>query len=359
MDYRKNIWEIFNENIPPKDQPNSFITKERLDHIEQGIYDSFQLFKNQLQIGEVIQGEVASATIVDGKLNLVLPQGPDGKSAYQSWLNLGNIGTEDEFLNYIKGIDGKDGEQGPKGDPGEQGIQGIQGDPGEKGEQGIPGPKGEKGDPGEPGKDGEKGLKGEPGLPGEPGIRGSIWNIGTAITGMSTTPQAYNTGVTDALVNDSYFNKETGNIYKCVEGGNASTAKWIYVMTLTPMSDLTILEEKMDQMHTDLSDKIQEVSSIASKFDQHEYVGNNLELSKVVSILDLYNETDVILNSEFMIQNTSDTDVLNIRIVENGIDTLTDILEKSEIQRYKLPNINNIEIWLKGNYKLFLYINYL
>lgn len=36
-------------------------------------------------------------------------KGKDGQSAYQIWLAEGNIGTETDFLNYLKGSDGNDG----------------------------------------------------------------------------------------------------------------------------------------------------------------------------------------------------------------------------------------------------------
>lgn len=35
--------------------------------------------------------------------------GADGKSAYEIWLECGNTGTEDDFLNWLKGTNGKDG----------------------------------------------------------------------------------------------------------------------------------------------------------------------------------------------------------------------------------------------------------
>lgn len=60
-------------------------------------------------------------------------QGIEGLSAYQVWINLGNIGTEAEYLLAIKGT------QGIQGIKGDTGLQGIKGDIGLTGEQGIPG----------------------------------------------------------------------------------------------------------------------------------------------------------------------------------------------------------------------------
>ena len=67
---------------------------------------------------------------VNLNINGCLPQvrdgrdGVDGKSAYQQWLDLGNKGTEADFIKSLKGADGiigKDGAEGPKGDKGEKG----------------------------------------------------------------------------------------------------------------------------------------------------------------------------------------------------------------------------------------------
>ena len=126
-------------------------------------------------------------------------RGKEGKSAYEIWLDLGNEGTEQEYLASLKGqdgytprkgidyFDGEQGEQGiqgPKGDAGEQGIQGeqgpqgLKGDTGNQGPQGIQGvqgetgPQGTKGDKGDTGPKGDKGDTGERGIQGEKGEQG-------------------------------------------------------------------------------------------------------------------------------------------------------------------------------------------
>ena len=43
-------------------------------------------------------------------------QGIDGKSAYEIWLDLGNTGTEQDFIDSLKGADGKDGKDGKDGE---------------------------------------------------------------------------------------------------------------------------------------------------------------------------------------------------------------------------------------------------
>lgn len=120
MAYEKSYWQLHDKNIPASQQPDAFITKEKLDKIEQGIYDSHQLIQevNKLEIGEVTKGDEASASIVDSKLNLVLPKGDQG-------------------IQGPKGETGEKGERGPQGLPGPKGDQGDKGDPGEKGDTGL------------------------------------------------------------------------------------------------------------------------------------------------------------------------------------------------------------------------------
>lgn len=128
--YTKNNWAIFNPDIPEEEQPDSFITKAKLDHIEAGIEEAHKLIdeadKFSIEIGEVSEGDTASAEIVNGKLNLILPKGPQGE----------------------KGETGDAGEQGPQGETGPQGEQGVQGEKGETGEQGPQGEIGPKGEDG-------------------------------------------------------------------------------------------------------------------------------------------------------------------------------------------------------------------
>src|SRR5690554_6091498 len=72
-------------------------------------------------------GDVVTVDLAEG------PQGPpgeDGKSAYEIWLAAGNTGTEQEFLDSLKGEQGPIGADGPQGDPGPEGPQGPQGQDG-------------------------------------------------------------------------------------------------------------------------------------------------------------------------------------------------------------------------------------
>jgi hypothetical protein len=87
--------------------------------------------------------------------------GSDGASAYQVWLDAGNIGTEQDFLDSLVGP------QGPTGATGPQGPQGIQGATGPQGIQGDAGPQGIQGIQGEPGPTGPQGPAGADGSDGQ------------------------------------------------------------------------------------------------------------------------------------------------------------------------------------------------
>lgn len=64
------------------------------------------------------------------------------------------------------------------------------------------------------------------------GIEGNLWYNGTAISGKSSTPSVYPTGIATARQGDMYLNKVEGAIYTCTLGGADTVAKWVYVMTL-------------------------------------------------------------------------------------------------------------------------------
>ena len=72
------------------------------------------------------------------------------------------------------------------------------------------------------------------GVQGIQGVRGTVAWHGTAITGTSTTPTAYPTGIDSAIAGDLYLYSGTdvaniGNVYTCTQGGDASTALWAYM----------------------------------------------------------------------------------------------------------------------------------
>ena len=104
MSYTKNKWAIFDENIAEELQPDAAITKDKLEHMEDGIEAAHKLVE-ELGIGEVVEGESASAEFVEGKLNLVIPKGEKGETGE-------------------KGEPGNDGAKGDKGDPGLTPVKG-------------------------------------------------------------------------------------------------------------------------------------------------------------------------------------------------------------------------------------------
>lgn len=186
-----------------------------------------------MKVKPVNKGYVISAKVdVSGKQELV-----QGDSAYEVAVKNGFVGTEEEWLESLKGEtgsmgpqgpkgdkgeigpagkDGKDGEQGPQGPAGPKGIQGPKGEPGKDGAQGPKGdvgPAGPKGDTGEKGADGAKGEKGDKGDPGEIGPQGPAGEKGAD-------------GLTTAItVNGQTYNQENGVItLPDYPTGGASTA---------------------------------------------------------------------------------------------------------------------------------------
>ena len=101
-----------------------------------------------------------------------------------------------------------------------KGNTGAQGPQGEQGPQGLQGPQGPQG---------EKGNTGSTGATGATGTRGSVWNIGKAMSGTSTTTGAYSySGASNALVGDYYLNTTYGYVYRCTTAGSGTSAKWTY-----------------------------------------------------------------------------------------------------------------------------------
>lgn len=83
--------------------------------------------------------------------------GPQGiTSAYEAWLSVGNVGTEQDFLNTITGPQGP---QGLTGATGPQGLTGPQGPVGPKGDTGDVGPQGPQGIQGPQGPTGSSSLQ--------------------------------------------------------------------------------------------------------------------------------------------------------------------------------------------------------
>ena len=105
---------------------------------------------------------------LDKDTTLPLLKGP-GESAYAIAVAHGFKGSEQDWLDSLRGPKGDSGKNGVDGVNGERGIQGPPGPPGKDGINGAKGEQGLQGPPGPPGRDG---TKGEPGTPGQPGPKG-------------------------------------------------------------------------------------------------------------------------------------------------------------------------------------------
>ncbi len=104
--------------------------------------------------------------------------GSDGLSAYEIWLNDGNLGSESDFLASLvgpagaDGVTGPQGPQGPAGADGADGATGPQGPAGADGADGATGPQGPQGPAGADGADGATGPQGPAGADGADGATG-------------------------------------------------------------------------------------------------------------------------------------------------------------------------------------------
>ena len=158
-----------------------------------GSYDSYEALKQAHPTGNIgdayiVQGDMYVWNVeeqdwvdvgdIQGPAGEPGQDGTNGKSAYQIWLDNGGVGTEQDYLDSLKGEKGDVGPEGPQGPKGEQGLQGLQGLQGEKGEQGIQGPKGDAGEQGPVGPQGETGAKGDKGDTGATGPQGERGETG-------------------------------------------------------------------------------------------------------------------------------------------------------------------------------------
>ena len=90
-------------------------------------------------------------------LQKISEKGKDGKSAYEIAVEHGFVGTEVEWLESLKGVDGKDGVNGKDGCDGRNGVDGLPGKDGKDGADGVPGHNGADG------KNGGDGINGSDG----------------------------------------------------------------------------------------------------------------------------------------------------------------------------------------------------
>lgn len=134
--------------------------------LAQAFYDSIVELRNSMIVdGEVVGDELILQRLDGMTVNAGSVRGPrgdkgdvgpqgadgfigvDGKSAYEVAVDNGFIGTEEQWLEYLR--------QGPKGDKGDQGPQGNEGPVGPQGDTGLTGPQGDIGPQGPQGVPGE------------------------------------------------------------------------------------------------------------------------------------------------------------------------------------------------------------
>ena len=134
-------------------------------------------------------------------------------SNYELWLALGNVGTEQDYLDSVTGPAGPQGPAGDTGPTGPQGIQGITGDTGATGPTGPAGPTGPTGPQGIQGIQGDTGAAGPTGPTGPQGIQGIQGDTG------ATGPRGYSVlggavdPTTEGIDGDYYINTTSYDIF--------------------------------------------------------------------------------------------------------------------------------------------------
>ena len=84
------------------------------------------------------------------------------------------------------------------------------------------------------------------------GAPGNKWYYGTTISGGAVLPTVYpSSGIANANANDAFLNKNEGYIYVCVSGGDANTATWAYLLSLSGGGAATL--EDLTDVDVDLT----------------------------------------------------------------------------------------------------------
>lgn len=210
-----------------------------------GCYNGVNLIKKEEYV--VMKKLVKAVAVLGLAAAMALPLaacGEAGKSAYDIAVEHGFVGTEEEWLESLRGP------QGEKGEQGEQGPQGEKGEQGEQGEAGTPGTtpsitinedgywvingevtdvkaEGQDGEDGKDGQDGASGPQGPSGTPGADGDRGSLWFNGVG------TPTSAVAG--DLQKGDMYLDTGNGSIWFY----NGTIWKDVYSMSGGTLKEVT------------------------------------------------------------------------------------------------------------------------
>ena len=164
-----------------------------------GSYNSLEELKQAHPTGNVgdayiVQGDMYVWSVEDNTwIDVGDIQGPpgtngkdgeNGKSSYQIWLEQGNTGSEQDYLNSLKGKDGEDGYTPIKG------KDYFDGKDGKDGEDGVDGYTPIKGIDYFDGKDGTNGTNGKDGKDGTPAYFYVRYSANANGNPMTTTPQS-------------------------------------------------------------------------------------------------------------------------------------------------------------------------
>ena len=127
------------------------------------------------------------------------------------------------------------------------------------------------------------------GSKGDKGDRGSLWRVTDKMTGQSTSDTAFpGAGFEDSAVGDMCLNPITCDIYKCTAGGDAATAKWVWVMNnrgpqgeqgpkgdpttvdaaLSSTSTNPVQNKVVNQKFTDVQDSLNRISIVTNAVAQ-------------------------------------------------------------------------------------------
>lgn len=82
-----------------------------------------EIYNTVTTVGAVRDIENALYSYIDQEIADIEVSGSNGLSAYEIWLNEGHTGTESDFLNWLKGEDGKDGKDGLNGADGKSAYE--------------------------------------------------------------------------------------------------------------------------------------------------------------------------------------------------------------------------------------------
>lgn len=96
-----------------------------LSLVQEFINNSNNILEQTQNIDVNLDGQVLTITNRNGQRRTIDVKGEKGDSAYTIWLDEGNVGTEQDFLDSLKGADGIDGQDGRDGINGTNGQDGY------------------------------------------------------------------------------------------------------------------------------------------------------------------------------------------------------------------------------------------